>query len=110
MPYAPPRHGQKRREALRKLSNREYSRWTRKNQSFYGSSVWRKVRNTFIQQNPLCAHCKVEGITKEADVVDHIVEIKDGGAALNPTNLQSLCHAHHNKKSAQVREGRVKNL
>ena len=38
-----------------------------------------------------------------ANVVDHIISIKDGGEALEVKNLQSLCTMHHNQKSA--REG-----
>ena len=50
--------------------------------------------------------CEGEGIVKPADVVDHIHEIKDGGAALEASNLQSLCHHHHAQKTAQKRSER----
>lgn len=38
-------------------------------------------------------------MVKPADVVDHIVPIKKGGAELDESNLQPLCHSCHNKKT-----------
>ena len=37
--------------------------------------------------------------------VDHILPINSGGAARDPRNLQSLCHACHNAKTNTEREG-----
>lgn len=37
---------------------------------------------------------------------DHIVELKDGGAAFDPANGQCLCGAHHSAKTAQARSHR----
>ena len=37
---------------------------------------------------------------------DHIVEIKDGGARLDPDNGQCLCGAHHTAKTAATRAAR----
>ena len=56
---------------------------------------------------PLCDHCSEKGITKSADVVDHIIEIRDGGDPLSYDNLQALCHKCHNKKTAQERKHRT---
>lgn len=70
------------------------------NRKFYQSSAWRELRAKFIQANPLCAECKKRGIITEARVVDHIVPINMGGAALSEDNLQSLCDRCHNIKSA----------
>lgn len=39
---------------------------------------------------------------------DHIVERKDGGAALDPRNGQCLCGMHHSLKTAAVRAERMK--
>jgi 5-methylcytosine-specific restriction enzyme A len=36
-----------------------------------------------------------------ARVVDHVKAIKDGGARLDWSNLQSLCTACHNRKTAE---------
>jgi 5-methylcytosine-specific restriction endonuclease McrA len=42
----------------------------------------------------------------KASLVDHITEIKDGGAALDIANLQSVCQSCHNKKTAAQRAKR----
>jgi len=38
---------------------------------------------------------------------DHIKELRDGGAAFDPTNGQCLCGAHHTRKTAQARAERL---
>lgn len=56
--------------------------------------------------------CQWLGCTKAAPrhrmVADHIVEIKDGGAALDSANGQCLCVAHNTLKAARARAGRMK--
>jgi 5-methylcytosine-specific restriction enzyme A len=39
---------------------------------------------------------------------DHIVEIKDGGRALDLNNGQCMCFSHHERKSAASRAQRLK--
>ena len=63
---------------------------------FYQTTQWRKLRNMFIKENPLCVEC--EDIAR---VVDHITPISDGGDALSWQNLQSMCHKCHNSKSGR---------
>lgn len=38
---------------------------------------------------------------------DHVVELKDGGAALDPANGQALCGACHSRKTAVERARRL---
>ena len=71
------------------------------NSEFYHSTQWRSVRKYFIKQNPLCATCFRDGLTTEANVVDHIKPITLGGHKTDLSNLQSLCNSCHNKKSAK---------
>lgn len=80
---------------------------------FYQSKEWRKCRNDFIQDNPLCNECKQEGRTVAGREVDHIKPInpsnaydtKGGyyGEPLDPANLQTLCTMHHARKSGKER-------
>ena len=72
-------------------------------QSFYESPAWRKLRRQKLSQMPLCEICFANKRITPAVIVDHKVEIKDGGAALNMENLQSVCYACHNKKTAAER-------
>lgn len=38
---------------------------------------------------------------------DHVVELRDGGAALDPANGRCLCGAHHTSKTAASRAARA---
>jgi len=81
-----------------------YDKTSRNTESakFYNSTRWRKVRQeVMMRDNGLCVKC---GDT--ANVVDHIIEIKDGGCKLCYENLESLCHLCHNRKTAGVKRNR----
>ena len=71
------------------------------NTKFYQSTQWRKVRSLKLQQNPTCEECERNGRLTPAQMVDHITPINKGGAMLDMENLQSLCNACHNRKSAK---------
>lgn len=55
--------------------------------------------------------CQWPGCTKGAPehrmFADHITELSDGGAALDPANGQCLCGAHHSAKTAAARAARL---
>ena len=82
-----------------------YSKYTRdkKSAKFYNSTAWRKKRKEIMQEfNGLCQECKANGVIREADVVDHIKELKDyPELALENSNLKPLCHTCHNLKSTK---------
>lgn len=40
---------------------------------------------------------------------DHVVEIKDGGAALDPSNGMALCAKHHTVKTVREKRARQAN-
>lgn len=83
---------------------------------FYQSKEWRKARNLFIQEHPLCAECLKIKKTLPGKEVDHIKAInpsnaydtKGGyyGEPLDPDNLQTLCTMHHAQKSGRERHAR----
>lgn len=60
---------------------------------------WEKLRNSYIKAHPLCVMCTAMGRTTEADLVDHIRPIAQGGARLDQQNLQSLCRTCHAAKT-----------
>lgn len=78
----------------------------KKSQKFYESTAWRRVRTIYIKRNPLCEICYANSKLTKAAIVDHKTEIKDGGEMLDFNNLQSLCLACHNKKTAKSRQNR----
>ena len=75
---------------------------------FYLSPPWRRFREWFVRRHPLCEMCEREGRTERTVIVDHIRELKDGGARYDEGNVQSLCRACHNKKTAQEMKKRGK--
>jgi 5-methylcytosine-specific restriction endonuclease McrA len=68
--------------------------------------MWKRCRKAKLMLNPFCEHCEKYGIAKLAQVVDHIVEIEDGGEVYDLNNLQSLCNAHHNTKTGEEKKKR----
>ena len=76
----------------------------KKADSFYTSPEWRGlVRQLKRERGGWCERCgsghRVAG--------DHIVEIKDGGTALDATNVELLCQSCHNRKTAASRAKRA---
>ena len=61
---------------------------------------YRAWRALMLAKWPLCVHCLAEGRTVAAVELDHVVPLAAGGALMNPLNVQGLCDAHHQKKTA----------
>lgn len=73
-------------------------------ESFYQSKEWRElVRRIKAERGNWCERCG----SKHRVIADHIVERKDGGAELDPLNIELLCQACHNRKTADARARRV---
>jgi len=75
---------------------------------FYHSINWKRARIRQLRANPLCVECH-----RPAQIVDHIIELRYGGAKLSSSNLQSMCKPCHNIKTVQERikrGGAVKSL
>ena len=71
--------------------------------AFYHSAEWKHLRQNYLIEHPFCMECWKAGRLTKATVVDHIVPIKQGGPAMDESNLQSLCASCHGSKS--IREG-----
>lgn len=63
---------------------------------------WRKLRRLVLLREPLCRSCATKGIDRAAEHVDHIVPLDRGGTNADD-NLQPLCQACHNAKTAAER-------
>jgi len=89
----------------RKVTARNYDSYQRdkKSTSFYNSREWRSVRNqALIRDHNLCQDCLQDKLLTPAEVVDHIKPIKQfWQLRLDLNNLRSLCHSHHNSKTAE---------
>ncbi|MBI9014366.1 MAG: HNH endonuclease [Clostridiales bacterium] len=80
--------------------NRKYDQYVREEEivKFYHSREWKKVREAvLIRDNYLCQNCIKDNIIKSAEIVHHIVEIKDDWSKrLSISNCKSLCLKCHN--------------
>ncbi len=69
---------------------------------FYTDPRWRKLRNAYIAENPLCEHCKSKQRYIPAQVVDHIEPLTLENMwilGLDWENLQGLCYKCHRIKT-----------
>lgn len=75
------------------------------NSKFYNGRKWRKVATSYRKNNPVCVVCASEDVVGPADVCDHIDGydriVAEGRDPYSVSELQSLCHYHHNKKSGR---------
>lgn len=62
---------------------------------------WKKARDRYLMEHPLCAHCLAKGRRWPADEVDHIVPLRQGGDKYDEANLQSLCRRCHARKTLE---------
>jgi 5-methylcytosine-specific restriction endonuclease McrA len=74
---------------------------------FYNSPEWRKlVASIKRERGNWCQRCGSGGRGVRV-IGDHIVERRDGGAELDPVNIELLCAACHNRKTAKAKAARV---
>ena len=69
----------------------------------YNKPNWIKLRNKQLYEYPLCTYCFKLGIRKIANVVDHIIPVRDAEhLAFDQGNLQSLCKQCHDVYKQRV--------
>lgn len=67
--------------------------------NIYHNSKWRKLRAIKAAQNPCCEDCLEIGIVRPVQIVDHVIEIEDGGEKYDIDNTRSLCRPCHKRKT-----------
>ena len=69
----------------------------------YRTDKWlRELRPEQLLREPFCRECSKRGIRTRATDVDHIVDHKgDWDVFCYPSNLESLCHSCHSRKTAR---------
>lgn len=73
-------------------------------EGFYQSKEWRDlVRSIKASRGKWCERCG----SGHRVIADHIVERRDGGAEFDPANIELLCQACHNAKTAKARAERA---
>lgn len=81
--------------------NRAYEKYERDPaiKKRYGRA-WQKIRNKYINTNPICEECFKKNVFTKADEVHHILPLSKGGNH-NEDNLMSLCKPCHSRISAK---------
>jgi len=75
----------------------------KRTEPFYGTARWKRFRSSYLSKHPLCEMCG-----DVAEMVDHIKELRDGGAELSADNAQALCNRCHVRKTSIERKKRGK--
>lgn len=66
----------------------------------YGRT-WKRIRDRYASQHPLCEQCKENGVLRPVEEVHHKVPLSEGGTH-DESNLISLCKECH----ARIHAGR----
>lgn len=66
----------------------------------YNNTTWRKIRDTYMREHPICEECLKSGkVTPAEDVHHKKTPFKNGeiqyGLLLDPDNLMSVCKECH---------------
>ena len=74
---------------------------------FYSSPAWIALRDRVRREAG--GRCEVAGCGRieRGMIVDHIVELKDGGAPLDRSKTRLRCRSHHNQKTIAERAKRT---
>jgi 5-methylcytosine-specific restriction endonuclease McrA len=75
--------------------------------SSYSSPAWIALRDRVRREAG--GRCQVPGCGRieRGMIVDHIIELKDGGAPLDRSNVWLTCRSHHNQKTIAERAKRT---
>ena len=84
-----------------KLENKRYEKYDRDpaSRKRYGP-VWKRIRDAYAKENPLCEECLKEGRLVPMAQVHHIKPLREGGDH-SRENLVSLCAACHARIHAE---------
>jgi len=74
---------------------------------FYSSPAWIALRDRVRLEAGGRCQAPGCGCAERRMFVDHIVELKDGGAPLDRTNVRLLCASHHSLKTVAERAKRT---
>lgn len=92
--------GRTRAEYLRRRADPERQKVDR----LRNTRAWQNASRDWLRRHPLCAPCLEAGRTRPATEVDHVAPLHlEPERLLDPANLQSICRACHNRKTAAER-------
>ena len=74
--------------------------------AFYRSPEWIALRSSRIG-DPDWLAARKRGKPGERMILDHVIEMKDGGPPLDPRNTKWLTHSEHQAKTEQTKRRRA---
>ena len=83
-----------------KVMNKLYDLYQRDPESKkrYGTK-WRKIRNAFVKNHPICELCERKNILIPTEEVHHVIPLSKGGSN-DEENLMALCKSYHSRITA----------
>ena len=73
----------------------------------YGRA-WKRIRDRYVREHPLCEMCKEDGRLTPTDEVHHVLPVSQGGTH-DRSNLMSLCKSCHNKIHLELGDRQIRN-
>jgi len=95
-------------EEHKKLTDKQYNRYERSKDvnKIYGRS-WKRIRDKYAREHPLCERCLSEGRATLMQEVHHIIPVSQGGTN-DPSNLMSLCQSCHTKMHIELGDRKIR--
>lgn len=90
---------------VRTIDHRSVKPAAKKVDPFYNSTEWRKLMARLFAERG--RHCQDCGKSEIKLYGDHVIELQDGGAPLDPTNVRIRCASCHTTKTGQARARRL---
>ena len=95
--------GNESRCAIHKVEHNRHKKNKNEWSTWYSTTRWRKARQIYLSQHPLCVECLKDNKLITADVVDHIIDHKGNIERFCDTNnWQALCKRCHDSKTAKT--------
>lgn len=88
-------------EKHQKESDAQYNKYQRDpaHKKLYGRT-WKRIRDRYIKEHPLCEECQKQGRLTPAEEVHHVLPLSQGGTH-SIDNLMSLCSSCHSRITAR---------
>ena len=93
----------KKMERKKKVYQRNNTDMRKLRATAYNSKEWRRLRDLYMHEHPICADCLAKGKITPAEDIHHIVSPFRGGEVnynllLDYNNLVSLCKECHSER------------
>ncbi|MDE1468890.1 HNH endonuclease [Eubacterium limosum] len=92
-------------EVLERRRYNKYSRSPDTNRKY--GRAWKRIRDRYIAQHPLCERCECDGKLTVAAEVHHKLPVSQGGQH-SKDNLMSLCRSCHNKIHLEIGDRQIR--